>query len=176
MFKACDDGKIVALDAADGELIWSFSPPDVKSTVNQNNLNTNWPNEPSTDGYWHCPGITGASAGNIAFAYGKIFYITTNFCDFLKVVPGSENDLNSFGAEILTALPEAVRKYKKPGPNETVYVSPHNSTVYAVNALDGNIVWSNPIPDMTHLGGLIVSGNLVLYSSLDGQILSLIHI
>ena len=170
LFKACDDGKLVALDAADGELIWSFSPPDVKSTVNQNNLNTNWPNEPSTDGYWHCPGITGASAGNIAFAYGKIFYITTNFCDFLKVVPGSENDLNSFGAEILTALPEAVRKYKKPGPNETVYVSPHNSTVYAVNALDGNIVWSNPIPDMTHLGGLIVSGNLVLYSSLDGQI------
>lgn len=170
LFKACDDGKLVALDAADGELIWSFSPPDVKSTVNQNNLNTNWPNEPSTDGFWHCPGITGASAGNIAFAYGKIFYITTNFCDFLKVVPGSENDLNSFGAEILTALPEAVRLYKKPGPNETVYVSPHNSTVYAVNALDGNIVWSNPIPDMAHLGGLIVSGNLVLYSGLDGQI------
>ena len=83
LFKACDDGKLIALDAADGELIWSFSPPDVKFTVAQNNLNKNWQNEPSTDGFWQCPGITGASAGDIAFAYGKIFYITTNYCDFL---------------------------------------------------------------------------------------------
>lgn len=170
LFKACDDGKLIALDAADGELIWSFSPPDVKSTVDSNNLNKNWPHEPSTDGFWHCPGITGASAGNIAFAYGKIFYITTNYCDFLKVVPDSENDLNSFGAEILTCLPEAVRYYKESDCDPTLHIASQNSTVYAVNALDGNIVWSNPIPDMTHLGGLLVTGNLVIYSGLDGKI------
>ena len=170
LFKACDDGKLIALDAADGELIWSFSPPDVKFTVAQNNLNKNWQNEPSTDGFWQCPGITGASAGDIAFAYGKIFYITTNYCDFLKFVPDSEDDLNSFGAELLTALPEGVRRYRKPDPNVTLHIMPQNSTVYAVNTLDGSIEWSRQIPDTSHLGGLIVSGGMVLYSGLDGQI------
>ena len=78
--------------------------------------------------------------------------------------------MNSFGAEILTCLPEAVRYYKESDCDPTLHIASQNSTVYAVNALDGNIVWSNPIPDMTHLGGLLVTGNLVIYSGLDGKI------
>ena len=47
---------------------------------------------------------------------------------------------------------------------------PQNSTVYAINTLDGNMEWSHQIPDMPHVGGLIVTGGMVMYSGLDGQI------
>ena len=78
--------------------------------------------------------------------------------------------MNSFGAELLTALPEGVRRYREPDPNVTLHIMPQNSTVYAVNTLDGSIEWSRQIPDTPHLGGLIVSGGMVLYSGLDGAI------
>ncbi len=50
---------------------------------------------------------------------------------------------------------------------------PKNSTVYAIDASTGDIEWSFSIPSVPHRGGLIVSGNLVILSSLNGRIYSL---
>ena len=181
LFKACDDGRLLALDASDGELIWSFLPPNIKYVGGVDNslnpatdLNKKWPTEPSTNAYWQCPGITGATGGNIALAYGKIFYMTTNYCDYVVPEPDSENDLQSFGAYTRTELPKSVRAYQRvqddiPEEFRKDHVMPKNSTLYAVNIIDGSVEWTFDVDD-AHRGGLIASGEMVIFSSLDGSI------
>ena len=181
LFKACDDGRLLALDASDGELIWSFLPPNIKYVGGVDNslnpvsdFNKKWPNEPSINAYWQCPGITGATGGNIALAYGKIFYMTTNYCDYVVPEIDSENDLQSFGAYTRTELPKSVQAYQRvqddiPEELRKDHVMPKNSTLYAVNIVDGSVEWTFDVDD-THRGGLIASGDMVIFSSLDGSI------
>ena len=185
LFKVCDDGRLLALDAADGELIWSFLPPDLKfvnvddSIDPQVDLNKKWVSEPSFDGYWQCPGITGGTAGAIAFAYGRIYYISTNYCDYMIPEPNSENDLDSFGANDLTKYPYKIQVRRNasgiiPDPRltERIFEMPINSTVYAIDASNGSVDWKYEL-DGPHRGGLMATGNMVIFGSNDGRFYSI---
>ena len=161
VFKGCANGKVYAIDAASGQLLWSFTPPAVKyvnvppSSVNANDKK--WAVEPSKDAYWQCPGISGAMEGDIAVAYDKVFFVTYNFCDYLKPSSVQPSDLDSFGAKVVEATSEMVK----------------NSTVYAIDASTGKMQWTFDIPEVPHRGGLIASGDMVFLGSLDGNIYAL---
>ena len=182
IFKACDDGRLLALDAANGELIWSFLPPTLKylnvdSSLNPEvDLNKKWVNEPSLDPYWQCPGITGATGGSIAFAYDKVFYVTTNYCDYM--IPESENDLSSFGAKDMTKLPWKIQVRRNQSgiiPDarlDRTAEMPINSTVYAIDVNTGSVDWEFSM-DQAHRGGLIASGEMVILGGMDGRFYSL---
>ena len=182
LFKACDDGRLLALDAANGELIWSFLPPTLKylnvdSSLNPKvDLNKKWVNEPSLDPYWQCPGITGATGGSIAFAYDKVFYVTTNYCDYM--ILESENDLSSFGAKDMTKLPWKIQVRRNQSgiiPDarlDRTAEMPINSTVYAIDVNTGSVDWEYSM-DLAHRGGLIASGGMVILGGLDGRFYSL---
>ena len=182
LFKACDDGRLLALDAANGELIWSFLPPTLKylnvdSSLNPKvDLNKKWVTEPSLDPYWQCPGITGATGGSIAFAYDKVFYVTTNYCDYM--IPESENDLSSFGAKDMTKLPWKIQVRRNQSgiiPDarlDRTAEMPINSTVYAIDVNTGSADWEYSM-DRAHRGGLITSGGMVILGGMDGRFYSL---
>ena len=182
LFKACDDGRLLALDAANGELIWSFLPPNLKYLNVDNSLNPEvdlnkkWVNEPSLDPYWQCPGITGATGGAIAFAYDKVFYMTTNYCDYM--IPESENDLSSFGAKDMTKLPWKIQVRRNQSgiiPDarlDRTAEMPINSTVYAIDVNTGLADWEFSM-DRAHRGGLIATGGMVIFGALDGRFYSL---
>ena len=182
IFKACDDGRLLALDAANGELIWSFLPPTLKylnvdSSLNPEvDLNKKWVNEPSLDPYWQCPGISGATGGSIAFAYDKVFYVTTNYCDYM--ILESENDLSSFGAKDMTKLPWKIQVRRNQSgiiPDarlDRTAEMPINSTVYAIDVNTGSVDWESSM-DFAHRGGLIASGGMVILGGLDGRFYSL---
>ena len=182
IFKACDDGRLLALDAANGELIWSFLPPTLKylnvdSSLNPEvDLNKKWVTEPSLDPYWQCPGISGATGGSIAFAYDKVFYVTTNYCDYM--IPESENDLSSFGAKDMTKLPWKIQVRRNQSgiiPDarlDRTAEMPINSTVYAIDVNTGSVDWEFSM-DKAHRGGLIASGEMVILGGMDGRFYSL---
>ena len=182
IFKACDDGRLLALDAANGELIWSFLPPTLKylnvdSSLNPEvDLNKKWVTEPSLDPYWQCPGISGATGGSIAFAYDKVFYVTTNYCDYM--IPESENDLSSFGAKDMTKLPWKIQVRRNQSgiiPDarlDRTAEMPINSTVYAIDVNTGSVDWEFSM-DKAHRGGLIASGEMVILGGMGGRFYSL---
>lgn len=169
VFKLCDNGRLYALDAATGELIWSTLAPDIKYLnvedpfIDRPNLDKRWANEPSIEQHWQCPGISGASGGEIAFAYNRIYYITTNYCDYINHTAVEPGMLTSSGAEFPYGTDF----------NEAEFEMPKNSTVYAVDASTGNVEWTFDIPTVSHTGGLIVSGNLVFFASLNGKLYAL---
>ena len=182
IFKACDDGRLLALDAANGELIWSFLPPTLKylnvdSSLNPEvDLNKKWVTEPSLDPYWQCPGISGATGGSIAFAYDKVFYVTTNYCDYM--ILESENDLSSFGAKDMTKLPWKIQVRRNQSgiiPDarlDRTAEMPINSTIYAIDVNTGSVDWEFSM-DIAHRGGLIASGEMVILGGIDGRFYSL---
>ena len=184
LYKACDDGRLLALDAADGELIWSFLPPDLKfvnvddSINSQVDVNQKWVTEPSLDAYWQCPGITGGTGGSIAFAYGRIYYISTNYCDYMIPEPSPENDPDSFGAKDMTKLPYNVQVRRNASgiiPDwrlDRTESLPVNSTVYAIDASNGSVDWKYEL-DAPHRGGLMATGNMVVFGSHDGRFYTL---
>jgi glucose dehydrogenase len=162
VFKACDSGRVFALDAANGQLIWSFMPPSVKYLNAEDNFGKQPDNNKATaiasnQPHWQCPGITGATGGDIAVGYGKVFYAATNFCDYIQYTAVEAKMLNSTGA----TLPEKTSDM------------PKNTTVYAIDASSGKSVWSHTIPNVSHRGGLIATGDMVMAASLDGNLYGL---
>ncbi|MCS4538965.1 MAG: PQQ-binding-like beta-propeller repeat protein [Thaumarchaeota archaeon] len=162
LFKACDNGRVYALDAATGKLIWSFLPPSVKYLNAEDNFGKQPDYNkataiPSNQPHWRCPGITGASGGDIAVAYGKVFYVTTNFCDYMRYTAVEPSMLNSTGA----TFPDKPFDMAK------------NTTIYALDASTGTAAWSYSIPDVSHRGGLIATGEMVMAASLDGNLYGL---
>lgn len=162
LFKACDNGRLYALDAATGKLVWSFLPPSIKylnvedsfgKQVDYNKRTAVTTNAP----HWQCPGITGATGGDIAFAYNKIYYATTNLCDYLRYTSVEPGMKESPGAEFMKPTLDM----------------PKNTTVYALDASSGKVTWKYDIPNVSHRGGLIVTGGMVFVGSLDGNLYGL---
>ncbi len=170
VFKACENGKVYALDAANGEEVWVFTPPSVlyHNVEYQEPADDYFNTSPDTSSHWQCPGITGASGGDLAFAYGKIYYVATNYCDYIEYTPVGLNDLESDGA----ILPDSY--YAQEGnTHDYVETMPKNSTVYGINIEDGTADWQFEIPKVAHVGGLIATGDLVILGSLDGHVYAL---
>jgi alcohol dehydrogenase (cytochrome c) len=165
VFKACKNGFVYALNATNGSLLWYFDPPSVMRMNTENSLyvetgsynsTLSWPEYPSNESYVQCPGANGAIEADIAFAYGKIFVATHNFCYVVGTGPVDNYGGNVTGAGFVTPLPQEA-----------------NTTIYALDASTGKVDWSFFIPGVPFRGWLTASGGLVYVSSLDGDIYAL---
>ena len=89
-----------------------------------------------------------------------------------------ENDLDSFGAQDMTKLPYKVQVRRNQSgiiPDwrmERTAELPINSTVYAIDASNGSVDWKYDL-DGPHRGGLIATGDMILFGSNDGRFYSL---
>ncbi len=141
-------GFVYVLDADTGELI--YDPIKVGAHLNDHNVNmgnnadmtANQDDAPknSQGSYVYCPGPEGGIAAPMAYAYNKIFVAIQNDCfEMRKVVREGEEfwSYSSYG------------------------MSKQNSTVYAIDASNGNIIWDHEIPRLYWFAGLTVSGGVV---------------
>ena len=180
--KACKDGLTWTLDAATGEPIWYFNPsisvkysdwvpfhPETKldsgpkdrsaiAGADPRDIRTftrPWQNWPSKDPYWVNPTGTGAVESDITVAYGKVYVATMNNPSYGRVT-SVESSLAG-GQVSLTPPTQAVR----------------NTTIYALDAATGKMIWSFYIDNVGYRGRLIATGGLVWAASLDGNLYGL---
>ena len=181
IFKNCKTGLLHAFDAATGELIWYFYPPNIKRNEwtpmhensklgggnlgpkersiiggwdprNPNTLTLPWMNYPSKDPIWQ-----GGTAGSTDIAYdGKTIYTRAiQSWSYLRVGP-AEPGVTGLGRISLPA----------PEPR------PSNTTFYAVDAATGKVKWSFFLAN-SHRTGPTVSGGVLYLSGNDGQVYAL---
>lgn len=141
-------GFVYVLDADTGELI--YEPIEVGAHLYDHNANmgnnadmiANQDDASinSQGNYVYCPGPEGGIAAPMAYAYNKIFVAIQNDCfEMRKVVREGEEfwSYSSYG------------RFQQ------------NSTVYAIDASNGEIVWNHEIPRLYWFAGLTVSGGVV---------------
>ena len=163
VYSACMNGYVYALDADTGNLVWYFNPPNIKRLNSENadfvktntyDPNKPWLNYPSTDPVVQCPGVFGAVSFNIAMGYDTIYVSTFNSCSEISVSP-----VTSMGE---TGITNKSLIYENVGPV--------NSTLYAIDAITGDVKWSHYFDDLAIRGGITVSGGLVYLPSPKGSV------
>jgi len=163
VYSACMNGYVYALDAETGNLVWYFNPPNVKRLNSENadfvktntyDPNKPWLNYPSTDPVVQCPGVFGAVSFNIAMGYNTIYVNTFNSCSKIDVSP-----VTSMGE---TGITDKSLLYESVGPV--------NSTLYAIDAITGDVKWSQYFDEIAMKGGITVSGGLVYIPSPAGNL------
>ncbi|MEM4303076.1 MAG: PQQ-binding-like beta-propeller repeat protein [Candidatus Caldarchaeum sp.] len=153
VFKGCKNGEIYALNAADGRLLWLFTPPSLKKTI-QPTLAKRWHNDPSDQSFLQCPGAFGGIESDMALGYGKVFAAVMNLCTLHIPTPVEEHSPNVKGSVY----------------NVAPY--PINTTIYALDMFDGRIVWSYFI-NSAYRGWLTVTGGMVIASTINDGMLFL---
>ncbi|HVB96040.1 MAG TPA: PQQ-binding-like beta-propeller repeat protein [Nitrososphaerales archaeon] len=172
VYKGCKNGYVFALNADTGSMLWFLKPPSInyENVVPLNPMNStqmdkyNWAGYPSTKPIVQNPSDTGALEADLAFDPSKnlVFAATYNepkLFTYSDVGPPKtpENVTQwefSWGVKILTIRPAG-----------TV-----NSTIYAIDAANGQIRWNYTFPYLPYRGGLTVSGGVVYASTLDGTL------
>ncbi|MBI4258375.1 MAG: PQQ-binding-like beta-propeller repeat protein [Thaumarchaeota archaeon] len=176
IFKNCKTGILHAFDAATGELVWYFYPPNIirnewtpmhensklggcvgpkeRSIIgcwdprNPNMLTLPWMNYPSKDAFWQS-----GSAGSTDIAFdGKTIYTrAVQSWSYLRVSPA---ELGAGLGRVGLPAPETRRA---------------NTTFYAVDAATGKERWSFFLPQSQRMGG-ITSGGVFYIASNDGTL------
>ena len=175
VYKGCKNGYIFALNASTGSMIWFLKPPSInyQNVIPLNPLNAtqmdkyNWDGYPSTKPIIQNPADTGALESDLAFDPGTNTVFAAPYNDpkhfvYSDVGPSKtpENTTQwqfTWGVQILNILP----------------VGEDNTTIYAINAANGQIRWNYTIPNSAYRGGLTVSGGVVYVTTLDGTLRTL---
>lgn len=173
VYKGCKNGILYAFDAADGRVIWKFDAlTDIQKTrcvpncylldpKSASDMKKPWQNYPSKDGFWMNPPGFGGIEADISLAYGKIYATVHNAWSYQRVGPVEYikgKPVPGLGGNIGLPNPEP---------------RPTNTTVYAVDATTGKVVWSYFIPNIAYRGGIATSGGLVFLSTVNGAIYAL---
>jgi glucose dehydrogenase len=162
VFKACKNGYVYALDASTGSLLWYFDPPSVKRMGTGNadyvatgsyNPTQRWINYPSVGEFEQCPGANGAIESDVSLSHDLLYVATFNFCAFGFVAPVNVRGASLWGVRQLA-------------PD----FSHANTTIYALNASSGRVVWSYFLPQIAFRGWLSSSNGVVYAGALDGYI------
>ena len=157
-FKACKNGFLYALDAATGEPLWIFDPPSLQrcgefclqlDPKSLDDMQRPWANYPAADTWYMNPNLAGAIESDFAYDGDHVYVVTYNAPLLINPVP-----LRDVG-NTFSGTPGA---------------GPSNSTLYAVNANTGEIVWEHFFTSSGFRGGIIVSGGMVIVPHPDGQI------
>ena len=154
LYKGCKNGFLYALDAATGEPVWVFQPPDLWIPEGSKGLDPKlksdmtkeWPGE---EGSTEFLGINyaGALEADLAYDGEKVFLATMNMPVII-----TRPELMEFGNPLIM----------RPSGN------PINSTIYALDAKTGEIVWDFFLDGVGYRGGLTVSGGVLYIPSGDG--------
>jgi alcohol dehydrogenase (cytochrome c) len=163
-YKGCKNGYLYALDAATGQMYWSFHAPSIKlvgyshllDPTSSAQMKLPWLNYPSKSYY-------AANAFNIesspAFdpTTNTIFITTFNLPGYNKVLPikGPGIAYGAFGLNFFD--PNAP---KPPGPT--------NATVWGVDASTGQPRWHYDMDKIAFRGGVSTTGGMVFVPRGDG--------
>ncbi len=170
VLKTCKNGYLYSLNAATGQMYWSFTPP-VKQVprcplcylytpLNATEMNMAFPNSNLTPPTPQYPPSLGECEKD--FAYDP----TTNVVIVagqdipqldVYVPPNATNYGSTVGARDVGAKGTT-------GGNSQL----SNSTVYGINAATGQELWSYYIASQGYRGGIAVSGGVVYLPSADG--------
>lgn len=141
-------GFVYVLNADTGKLI--YEPVEVGVHINDHNANTgnnadmiaNQDDIPknSEGDYLYCPGPEGGISAPMAFAYNKIFVAAQNDCFEIRKVTRDGEEFWSYSSYVS---------------------SKQDSTVYAIDASNGKILWNHDLPRLYWFAGLTVSGGVV---------------
>ena len=163
VFKACKNGFVYALNATNGSLIWYFDPPTVARSDTGNAAYVQTGTYNATQGwagsgapFLQCPGVYGGIEADIGFGYGKVFVATQNICAEVQPAPVGTFGSNQWG--VSSIVPQLFND---------------NTTIYALDASTGRVVWSYFLQGMPYRGGLTVSGGMVFAGALDGNVYAL---
>ena len=165
IYKGCKEGSMNALDADNGEVLWSFTPETIKiceichllDPMNPESLRKPWVNFPQKDPFFRNPTGRGGLVSDVALAYGKVFYGTYNFWDYVKVTAVTKHRPGSEGAISVPA-----QEFRE-----------SNTTIYALDASSGEVIWSYLLHNTGYRTGLVATGGLILFTSVDGNIRAL---
>ncbi len=169
LFKTCKNGYMYELNAANGNMIWAWTPPStitprcaycyMQNPLNQSQMTNSWP-APNLSNYIMNPSELAGFESTASFnpATNMIYVTSHNVPSNAVYVPlNSSNYAQNSGIN-------------NPG-GFTPY--PDNATVEAVNAATGQMVWSHNIPLVGFRGGVMSSGNVVYAPLVSGDVLML---
>jgi glucose dehydrogenase len=166
VYKTCKQGIIHALDAATGDLLWNFDPPNIKwlpgtehgryAITGKYDPFKPWFTYPSPGPGWECPAAN-ANESDLAIDPTKniIVHVTHNLCAFKRAMP--------------VDLPFKGSSQTVPGP----YTMPRNVSVWAVDASTGKPKWDFFIPEVTSRGGATLTQGMAFVPGSDGNLYAL---
>ena len=171
LWKSCKNGYLYELNAANGNLIWAWTPPQsmmarcqycfMLNPLNRTEMTEAFFNPSLADTLMYPSEFAGFEN---EFAYSPplnyIFTASQNVPaleHYIVLDSSNYGKTNGFGQIAIAATAKNL----------------DNCTIEAVNAATGQMVWSHFIPTQGYRGGLTTSGNLVFATLSSGDILIL---
>jgi outer membrane protein assembly factor BamB len=167
--KTCKNGYLYQINAATGNLIWAWTPPQsilhrctycyMQNPLDRTQMTSDWA-APNHESFVSNPSELAGFESTASFnpATNMIYLVSHNVPSLFTYVP-----LN--GTNYATENGIAT---KNPGEGLA-----NNATVEAVNAATGQMVWTHNIPLTGFRGGIMSSGNVVYVPTLAGDLLIL---
>ena len=174
LWKTCKNGYLYELNAQTGSLIWAWTPPQsilarCQYCFSLNPLNSTQMNlpflNPSLQPTLMYPSEYGGFEDESSYSQSlNYLFLASQSVPLLAVyvAPNSTNYKTNAG-EVFLPPPGAA----------SLAGSQNNSTVMAVNAATGQMVWSHFIPTQGYRGGNSNSGNVVFITLSSGDLLML---
>jgi outer membrane protein assembly factor BamB len=171
LFKTCKNGYVYELNAATGKMIWAWTPPlsilprtpytYMSNPLNRTQMTAEWP-APGNKDFISNPSELAGFESTAAFSpvTNMIYIGSHNVPALFHYVPlNVTNFKGNSGIQIIGG---------QPNPN-----LPDNATIEAVNAVNGQMVWSHNIPTIGFRSGLMTSGNVVYAPLASADVLML---
>ena len=171
LWKACKNGYLYELNAANGNMIWAWTPPQnilarcqycyMFDPTNKTQMSYQFFNPSLADSLMF-PTATGGFENEFAYnpALNMLYTASQNTPGFEHYIPMNLTNYGKTSGFSGIAIAATAKNL-------------NNATVEGVNAATGQMVWSHFIPTQGYRGGLSTSGNLVFVTLSSGSLLML---
>jgi glucose dehydrogenase len=170
LFKTCKSGYLFALNAATGAMLWSWTPPTSIMTrchycymydpLNRTEMTLAFFNPTLADTLMYPTEWAGSEN---EFGYNPAL-------NYIVMVTHNVPLLTHYVAYNLTGYGHGSGETF---PNSQANKNLDNSTIEAINAATGQMVWSHYVPTQGYRGGVTTSGNVVYLTFSSGDLLML---
>src|SRR5216684_3579202 len=175
LWKTCKAGYLFELNAQTGAMIWAWTPPlsienrcqycFMLNPLNRTEMTREYFNPDPSHPPTICKPCTFSFESESAYnpALNLIYTVSQNYPQLWYYVPFNLTNYHTSGG---------TASFPIPGQKSTTGAY-DNSTVEAVNAATGQMVWSHFIPLQGYRGGVTTSGNVVYMTLSSGEMLML---
>ena len=174
LYKTCKNGYVYELNAANGNLIWAWTPPSsiiprcqycfIQNPLNRTQMTNDWA-APNNENFIANPSELAGFESTASFdpATNMVYVTSHNVPEMFNYAPlNATNFATNSGINAIAGLASF---------GQQAY--PDNATVEAINAATGQMVWDHYIPTVGFRGGLMSSGNVVYAPLVSGDLLML---